>query len=454
MDTQPSPQHSQFFPEATPPVETLVSLRSNKPGEIILGIVLVLIITGTGAYFLFGKNSATPNTQIVPIVSEQPPTQVNGLPKIKNYTLQEVGNALLSKPYLDGSKFYINDQGISLKDNAASFSYCDVDLGQYTCDGHETKSGTVTLLGITPSKDPSLLRVYDGSADGVAILNFNFSGRVESYLGAFTLYNQENKSNLYFSNIKNLGPLAGEIQSINIESNGEVHITITTPSGALNRVFTIISGRNSNTFIELTSDRQQKIYDDQVFGFSFNYPKEISISRGQSLRAWVMETDLKTSPIYYTQECGLQPSLADSSVPIWAPNQNGSDLDPLNATLTVHQVGTSLAYLTSALYGYNPADWGKIKLKFSVPDYIKAIKAGASISGREVSLENIQGYTVRHIMPFSVGRPCDEQNREQYQWVMGNLLFNLIFTESKTEPVSIQQKTELINSIFSSLVLK
>ena len=57
-------------------------------------------------------------------------------------------------------------------------------------------------------------------------------------------------------------------------------------------------------------------------------------------------------------------------------------------------------------------------------------------------------------MPFSVGRPCDDQSREQYQWVKGNLLFNLIFTEAKTQPSSIQQKTELMNSILSSLKVK
>ncbi|MSR71598.1 MAG: hypothetical protein EXS50_02965 [Candidatus Taylorbacteria bacterium] len=456
MDIQPSESNqSQPMTPSVPPIQT--PPPSNNRWVVILIVVVLVIIEGVVAYFLINRNtSPRQNTQSPVVIYESTPQSQDGSHQIKNYTLQDVKNAYLTKPYLeDKPNFYAvsNDQYLYLKDGLASFSYCEDSISP--CAPNKTKQGNVTVSNITPSKDPSLLTVYDGSADGVAILEFDFGyGDKKSYLGAYILYNQEGKNNLYFSNAKSLGTLSEKIQSLDIVSNGEVNVTFATPSGSLSRVFIIVSGRNINTFVELTTDKQKKIYDDQTFGYSFEYPKEIRVYRGQSLRASVMETDLKTSPIYYVQECGLQPSLADSVVPFWSSSSAGSGVVTLNANLTVHKVDLSSVYLTSSLYGYDPADWGKIKQTFSVTDYINDIKAGIEISGRKVSLENIQGYSVRHIMPFSVGRPCDDRNSEQYQWVKGNLLFNLIFTESKTEHASVQQKTELVNSIFSSLKLK
>ena len=214
-----------------------------------------------------------------------------------------------------------------------------------------------------------------------------------------------------------------------------------------------MESRRAYDLTEVTADKSQKIYDDQHLGYNFTYPQTVSISQNQSLRVLALETTLKTSPIYHAQECGLQPTFADSVIPFWATNASGTV--SLNASLTVHNVALAqTVYLTSSLYGYDPADWDKIKQKISMDEYIKTISSDSPISGRKVSLENIQGYTVKHIAPFSAGRPCDGQNREQYQWVKGNLLFNLIFTESKNEPSSTQQKTDLLNSIFSSLKVK
>jgi hypothetical protein len=453
MDTQ-TPFQS---PQSTPPVSP--TPPQNKRWEIVLGAVLLLVIVGTCIYFVAIKKDSTPTTQVV---DQTTPQVQDDSQQIKNFTVGDVKNAYLSKPYLDDRNFYIvpGDQNdILLKDGSAIFTYCEQDPA---CSADKNKKGTVTVSSITASTDPSLLKTYaggaDGVADGVAIITFDFGNSdKEYYLGAFAFSNYESKNHVYFSNVKNLGVLEGSVQSVAINNNGEINLSIKTPSGSLlSRMFMIISGRSLNTFVELTSDKTQKIYDDQKLGYSFTYPKAINITRGQSLRATVMENDLKTSPIYYAQECGLQPSFADNTVPFWSSmtSADGQSSVNLSATLTAHKVASQTLYLTSALYGYDPADWGKIKQQVSIQTYLNDVKSGSPVTGRKVTLENIGGVSVKHIMPFSIGRPCDDQNREQYQWVKGDLFFNLIFTDSKTQPASTEQKSALINSIFSSLKLK
>lgn len=454
MDVKPSSESLQSFPDSTLPQTP----SPNNRWTIILAIGL-LIIGGVGAYFLINRNSKTSqNTEnippLTPVVNKSLIQPQDDNQKIKNYTLRDVKNASLYTVFhLESRKYYIEDRSIVLKDGTASFFYCDSNQTEYqtACDvGSEIKKGILTLSNITASQASSSLPLYDGAkADGATILNFDFgAGNKESYLGIFTLSNYKNENKLYFYNLKNLGVLTGKIQNVDIANNGEINITLITQSGLLNRSFEISSGRGvPNTFIEFTPDKTKKIYDNHAFGYSFNYPKELNISSEQNLRAYVMEDDLKTSPIYYAEECGLKPTFADNEELLY-----GADLD---ARLTAHKIDSPAVYLTSALYGYDPADWNKIKQKISIQDYVNDMKSGASIAGRKVSLENIQGYNVRHIAPFNLGRPCDAQYKEQYQWVVGNLLFNLIFTDDTLEPASSNiPKSGLINSIFSSLKVK
>jgi len=456
MDIQPSqPNQSQPTTPSMPPIQT--PPPSNKRWEIILGVVLIVVIAGTSAWFLLGKNNAqNPQTTNTPIVQEPSTTPVNDAQQIKNYTVGDVRNAYLYRPYTyNSSNFYIADEKIALKDGVGTFSYCE---GSQTCDASQTKRGAVTLSNITAPSDPSLLGDLDwGGTGGAMIMAFDFANQPKQYyLATFDLNKSDAQSpyTIYTPPIKNLGTLAGTIKNIEIVNKGEITLNIQTTSGVMSRTFSITAGRRYYDLSELTPDRTGKIYDDERFGYSFVYPNDISISSGQSMRNTQMEADLKVSPVYHAQECGLQPTFADNAVPFWSSNTTNGSVN-LNANLTVHKIGTSPLYLTSALYGYDPADWGKIKQTIAIQDYINSINNGTSISGRKVTRQTIQSFTVRHIAPFSIGKPCDTQYREQYQWVSGNLLFNLIFTDSTYgAATSNALKTKLINSIFSSLKLK
>lgn len=464
MDIQPSQSNQpQPITPSVPPAQT--PQPSNKRWEIILGVVLIVVIAGTSAWFLLGKNNVqNPQTTNTPIVQEPSTTPVNDAQQIKNYTVGDVRNAYLYSPYkYNSSNFYIAiaDEKIALKDGVGTFSYCE---GSQTCDASQTKRGAVTLSNITAPSDPSLLLLggldWSGS-DGAMIMAFDFANQPKQYyLVTFDLNKSDAQSpyTIYTPPIKNLGTLAGTIKNIEIVNKREIILNIQTISGIVSRTFSITAGRRYYDMSELTPDRTGKIYDDERSGYSFVYPNDISsISSGQSMRNTQMEADLKVSPVYHAQECGLQPTFADNAVFLWSSNStNGSiNLNAHLANLTVHKIGPSPLYLTSALYGYDPADWGNIKQKIVIQDYINSINNGTSISGRKVTQQAIQGFAVRHIAPFSIGKPCDIQYREQYQWVSGNLLFNLIFIDSTYDAATSNAlKTKLINSIFSSLKLK
>lgn len=452
MNTQ-----TPFNPSSNLTPQDFEPLPPNKRWEIVLGIILIVIILGTVGYFLLGKNNSK-NKQPNPIIKEQPNPQEDDSRKIKNYTVSDVKNSILYKPYTRNSKFYILDNEIPLKDGAAFFLYCDT-IGHesyYSCEDEEIKKAQVTLSYITAPSNPSFLEDSNfGTADGVMIMIFDFLSQKpkEYYLATFQFKKKNQINYLYIPPIKNLGNLTKPIKNIDIANKGEITLNIQTQSGISPRIFKIISTHRFYDLAELTPDKTKNIYNDPIFKYSFSYPSDINISYKNSLRNLEMEKDLKVSPVYHAEECGLQPTFADDSINFWASTQTGSII--LNANITVHQIDPQTLYLTSALYGYDPLDWGKIKQKISIQDYINKIKNSSPITGRSVNLEDIQGNQVRHIEPFSAGRPCDEQYREQYQWVKGNLLFNLMFTGSKYGLApSNTLKTKLINSIFSSLKLE
>lgn len=464
METQPleTPQDQQVSPSVpvSSPLNQITQPTSNSYLSTILSAMVLVAIGSLGAYFLItrAKPVLPVPTSSVQVITEDQPTQVeDDTQQIKNITIRDVKNSYLVMPYLTNVVYLMsnsNNGDLLLKDGVATFTYCE---GNQSCDSSKIKNATVTLSVITAQKDKTLMIANEwGGNDGAMILAFDFgNSQKEYYLGMFAINNNETEKQnyLYFPPIKNLGSFTGKIENIDISTKGEVSLNLKTPTGLLRRTFLITEGRRFYDLTEITADKSQKIYDDQKLGYSFAYPQINGILQGWSGRVITLESTLKTSPIYYAQECGLQPTFADNIIPIWSTNASG-DIS-LNANLTVHKIDTTPSvYLTSSLYGYDPADWGKIKQKVSIQNYVNSINTGASISGRKVVSENIQGYAVRHILPFSVGRPCDDQSREQYQWVKGNLLFNLIFTESKTQPSSVQQKTELINSIFSSLKVK
>lgn len=468
METQPlqvpQEQQSSTILVPDPLNQTIQPVAPNSYVRTTVSALLLVAIGAIGAYFLINRANTISPVQTTVVT---PPLQVSTDVKlvqleddtqpIKNITIRDVKNSYISVPELTRTLHFISDSGsFLLKDGSATFAYCD---GYQSCDSDKIKNATVTVSTITAQKDPVLMTSnHWGENDGAMILTFDFgNSQKEYYLGMFVInYDETEKQNhIYFSHIKNLGNVVGNIDSIDISHKEEVTLNLSKGAGLLQRTFLIVNqARNFSDLVEVTADRSQKIYEDQKLGYSFTYPQVIGmLSRYQSERALALESTLKTSPIYYARECGIQPTFADNRIPFWSTNASGTV--SLSADVTVHKIDVNApVYLTSSLYGYDPADWDKIKEKVSIQDYVNSVNAGASISGRKVISEKIQGYTVRHIMPFSIGRPCDDQSREQYQWVKGNLLFNLIFTESKSQPSSIQQKTELINSILSSLKVK
>ncbi len=434
----------------------------NKRWEVVLGSIIILIIIATAAYFVLVKNNITsPNTQPLPLATKTPSPGANPL-QIKNFSLTDVKNASFYPPTSLGQEnLYIfsdnPDNHIYLKDGIATFSYCDKPYE--SCNSDKAEKGTITLSNITTLQNSETLpNITDwGGSDGAMILIFDFNGKTEYYFTTFSLYYFENKNSLSLTPLKKLGTVGANVEGIKVNSKGEIVIDFKSPSGISSKTYEIYAGRRFYDLIEITQDGMGKIYDDQKLGYTFIYPKSVNISGyGLSLRATVVEKDQKISPIYYAQECGLQPSFADNTIPFWsnATSPDGQSSVNLSAEFTAHKITDQTLYLTSSLYGYDPADWGKIKQKVSIQGYLNDVRVGTPIVGRKVVLENMGGVPVRHIMPFSIGRPCDDQNREQYQWVRGDLFFNLIFTDSKTQPASIEQKTALINSIFSSLKLK
>jgi hypothetical protein len=429
---------------------------------------------GTAAWFILGKNNSqklqpppTPSASNYPsiVVVQSPPTlptpptttPANDMQLVKSYSVEDIKNASLSKPYsYNGMNFYITDEAIVLTDGSGAFSYCD---GSQVCGNSQIKKATVNLSNITIPSDPSILGNSEwGGTGGVMILGFDFNGQRPNqyYLATFDLNRTSSTSPyvLYTPPVKNLGIISGTVKNIGITNKGEITVDTQTDAGLVSRVFSITSAYRYYDITELTPDKSGKIYDDTKFGYNFTYPADISASIGQTMEDPQMESDLKVSPLYHADECGLQPTFADGTVYFWAQNSNNSSIN-LNANLTVHQIGPAKLYLTSALYGYDPADWGQVKQTILSQDYTNAISSGASITGKQVNQFTIGNLSIRHIAPFVSGKPCDNQYREQYQWVSGNLMFNLIFTDATYGAATNNAlKTKLINSIFSSLNVK
>jgi hypothetical protein len=73
-------------------------------------------------------------------------------------------------------------------------------------------------------------------------------------------------------------------------------------------------------------------------------------------------------------------------------------------------------------------------------------------------METINGIQVRHIMPFILPRPYDNDTREQYQWVKDGYILSLVFTDrltsTSTATVSAVLKQQLLNSIVSTFEVK
>jgi hypothetical protein len=207
----------------------------------------------------------------------------------------------------------------------------------------------------------------------------------------------------------------------------------------------------------------EKLYEANSGEYSFTYPAVVEyISPSASMRDIGMEATLKKTPVYHLEPFGLQQTFSDSGVifGVGTTTLDGTHnvFNILKADLAVHKIASSTVYVTSSLFGYDPADWGKIKQTVSIQDYANEIGTKTDIPNRTVVMETISNTLVRHSMPFDLPRPYENETREQYQWVKDGYIFSLIFstslTATSTAEVSEFLKHQLLNSVISTLKVK
>lgn len=431
----------------------------------LLMAVLVLLMGGVGSFILIRYNkqpsSVLPPPQPFIFQSESITQAVPVNYQLINTNVPDVDikNAYVNIPETSHPMYILpnNERNIHLENGVGTFLYCE---GSESCNGAMVRNATITLSTITRLQDvdaTSSTSLFGGFLHAFIthfIFDDSYGKRKESYLAPFNFFyatqsDQKNQISIPF--VKDISSLRGVVTHIEVTPQEKLVLSIESKIGFSTKTFLFIPVmRYVSEFVELSPDATKKIFEDTKLGYRFSYPVEVWKYPAGILRALEVERVFKTTPVYFSDECGLRPTFADESSSFWIPNPSGAQL--LNANLKVHTIGTTKTlYLTSTLYGYNPADWGNIIDAVSTSEYVNEVTSGKEISGREVVVETIHGYQVRHIKPFSVGRPCDTQTREQYQWVKKDLLFSLVFIDSKNEPSSLSQKEKFIESFFSTL---
>jgi hypothetical protein len=437
--------------------------------KTVMMAVVILLIGLVGSFVLIRRNVISRVTA-PPVTSDVSTSTFTGyhIPstgQVYPVTENDIKNAYLVIPQTARPLFFVpsNERKIHLENGVGTFAYCE---GSLACQGNEIRNATATISVITvmqgsDSISPLSLNTFANPTGAMVIkLTFPDAGGLhqESYLAFFNYISSGPdllENTIYTSLIKDIGFTEGVVTHIDITPQEEVVLTMLSKTDTHQKTFLYATyGRYGDDLIELSQDKTKKILENTEFGYRFMYPVTIKEQHFfWSPENQQLEAVLNKSPIYFANECGLQPSFADTRSSFWISEASGTV--SLSANLEVHRISKAkTVYLTSALYGYNPSDWGKITETVRIQDYLDAITSGETVADRDVALETIHGYQVRHIKPFSSGRPCDTDNREEYQWVKGDLLFSLFFTESKYNPASNSQKSTFLDSLFSTLEVR
>jgi len=451
LSNKRSPSDSSQLPIQT---SDFLSKKHWKMILILVSLIIIIIIVQSR---IIKNNLSTFNARNT-IPPQTATTTENVLKEtssiiVRDYTIDDVNNSKITQIYLEESNFFIDPlQIIPLTNGIGTFSFC---YEKSNCGGEKIQKGTVMVNNITFLEKPIIL--LDNPYEGISVLTFDFkNGTKESYIGSFNYTNFENRNNFFFGFPADLGTLYGNIDKISINDKEEIEVYIRGLNNELTHRTFILSTTGLTRyfgFAEITGDKKYKIYKNRKIGYSFTYPIQTIINYSQLLRNQEIENESKLSPIFYSEQCGLQQTLAD--ILIRFRSQDPISGLNLSAYLTVHKISSPIVYVIPPADFYDPLDLPKIIKPIAVLNYLNDVKNGTIISEGKVTLENIHGHEVTHIMPFYYKDTCFNSDQEQYQWVIGNLFFNLIIDDQRKEIEHLfhDMKVELINSIFSSLEL-
>lgn len=337
----------------------------------------------------------------------------------------------------------------------------------YNCDGF--KEGVIRLLDVVSipvNKNwPDYLTEYP---NGLIIFEYSTSSTKKIFLAS--LVNTYNKNIVIFDRFKVLDLPLGQDYSLVYEEGKNVlsdfgYHNVKVVGGGLEKSFTLetislrgyvgrISEREGNKIINKFIN--YKGYFDNEAGYT-KYTKEgvLTISHSPD-KFWLHEFYARTqlfSPwnttikedMYHKNDCGLPYSFSDMALNI----RSGEDF---HASLEVSIPNNKSYYnLTTAMYGYEPEEWGTIIDTVNVQAYREAIKKGLPFNGYRTELLTIAGVPVRHTLPFDSSRPCDGSVYESYQWVKeGNIYTLELVTEKETETAPVEQS--FIRSVLEEII--
>jgi hypothetical protein len=444
--------------------------------NLILLLIGLLILIGLAVTTIALKDRDKPyamdddwDMQLEEFLLERKPTAEPGQITLEAFTVDEVQNAWIHPGYPNFLNHQIKYNNVArLQNGVVRIEYCN---GKLPCTG-QTKFGSIVLSHIHIVTDPEFARreyVYIDGGFGLGIVTYVIDDKQYRFLTPLNIYRAGADNSYTGVNINFLSEghyLSPDefrsIQSVSMDARDQVTLRYIAANGSEQQKIFLIdqAGRYSLGVYEWNGDY---LTHRDVTGFKFSYPDQLRISQynygGGIDRAFEIEDRLKLEPVYYAENCGLQPGLADQKFFIGVThdpdNPSASNgYVGLNAELTAHKIRTPLVWLTTSRLGYNPADWGIIQERIIVADYARNIQIGEQIPGLSVTLETIHGIPVRHIGAFTQGRPCDTQFREQYQWVNNGFIWSLAFTEYRDEQyraqLSAQKKKEVLTDIVSS----
>ncbi len=452
-------------------------------GAIVIGAVLVSWMIFNEPYSKwFGPNADEKTDeqeeQIADDTEYTPPEEISQEP----VTIEEIGSSTLRAYVLLKDNSLVNFE-TKLEDGvgtalvcAESYKRLDFPGGSFS-PPYEDSPGVcpkdTTPRSIEVALDLETLKVgeveWNGygaynppfkNAAATGVVTIKHDGGTERFLLLFQAYRNTDHIRVSSESFgKSLNDLI--VDSIDFENGGYLVLNAHSPAGQQVSTPFLVEGppRHADVarIVELTPNRSSKIYEDHLI--SFSYPVLFSTqhrlwygypTRYEDYKLTEMEKANGKSPIYYSGACEQEPSLADISFGFYS---NGNDSSKI---LTAHFLSSPSVFLTTAPYGYNPDEWGKIIGTLDVTTYAKWVKDGVKIPGKNVEILNIAGYTVRRITYGPQPRPCDNYAlNEQYQWVQDGTLFNMISSSRKQdEPIYRATDEAFVEEIIKSVVVK
>ena len=295
----------------------------------------------------------------------------------------------------------------------------------------------------------SYLEDTDGSYIGILSIFVN-GFELEKRLAFFTLYDSGGilpyigADMIHYDNILDIKRKQNEIFLVKVVNNGKEK--------------NLYFYANPNDLREISSDGEYFKYKDLNLGFSFNYPRVIASDytnqyahTNYSFRSFDAEKILNISPIYYKESCGMDNTLADQKISLsYGKNNYSSYNTGFTIDFSAHKLNYNNVYLTTARYGYDPLEWNAIKESLNIDDYVYAINNGEKISDRDVEFLNINNQPVRHIKPYSIGRPCANRIMEAYQWVNDGFIFSIVVYNNENVIIPTNFKEKILGEIISS----